>query len=224
MKRVVFGLMCMCVAVVMTSYADVVVYENDYDGETAGTGFGAWNWADNGMTHTATYEDWGGIVVQHEGTFTNTTTAAVNCRFGSKWDIAMTGNTSSNAADYTIEFDVMSVMGEWDPMPLELWVVPNNIGHGTGMSIAQADGWVHVEYNLADLAWNWWNGTAWDLTSATWSLELGGPGWPGAAVQPGESVDQMWLMDNLEVTMIVPEPASLVLLGLGSLAMLRKRK
>ena len=225
MKKVLFVLMCMCVAFVMTSYADVVVYADDYNtGHAPGDDFPAWDWEGGGMVSTSTYEDWDGIVVQHQGTVTNTGTAAINCRFGSKWDIAMLGNTSDNAADYTISFDLLSVQGEWDPIVLELWVIPNNVGHGIGgISISQTGDWVPVEYNLADLTGNWWNGTAWDLTAATWSLEVGGPGWPGAAVPAGESIDQIWFMDNLKVTM-VPEPVSLVLLGLGSLTMLRKRK
>jgi hypothetical protein len=201
------------------------VYQDNYNtGHANGDGFAAWNWADNGMTQTVTYESWdGSMVVQHEGTFTNSGTAAVTVRCGSHWDIALSGNTSANAKDYTISVDVKSVAGEWDPITLELWALPGNVGHGTSMSIAQADGWVTKKYNLADLTENWWNGTAWDLTAATWSLELGGTPWPGTAVLPGGSVDVMWLMDNVKITM-VPEPASLILLGLGSLAMLRKRK
>jgi len=70
---------------------------------------------------------------------------------------------------------------------------------------------------------NWWNGSAWVLTDSTWQIEIGGPGWPGWAVPAGTPAwEQIWLFDNLKITMI-PEPASITLLSLGLLAFRRKR-
>ena len=156
MKRVLFGLMCVCVA---TSYGAVI-----YDNPTGGT-IWAWNWGDN-TAHTAAEVDYGGnVVIQHTGVVDNSTGVdPVNARFGSKWDIAMTGNTSADPADYTISFDLRNVSGDWDPITLGFAVVTTNPVVGTdqygyaypNQVIAQADGWVHVEYSLADSAGNWW--------------------------------------------------------------------
>jgi len=240
MKRLVFVSMCVCLMCSMPSYG-VVVYEENFNSYTPGDpfGFGSWNWLDNGVgTHTATYEDYGSIVVKHVGAFNNTTGSAVNSRFGSKWTITMNGlNTSSDPAMYTISFDIRNLSGPWDPEKLELFVLTgtgNGVGKGSGIMDFErveavssdkpaADNWIHVEWNLADLTVGWWNGSAWDLTDPTWQLEVGGPGWPGLAIQPGESFTQIWLMDNLEITM-VPEPATISLLGLGALALIRRRK
>jgi len=193
--------------------AEIIVYENDYEGETVGDGFtegNAWNWGDNGTVHTATYQDYGGnIVVDHNGTIGNPTAEARNMRFGSKWDIAMTGNTRSDPADYTIEFDLRSVSGNWDPINLEFFVLTKEApdqGYGSGASAyAQADGWVHVEKNLADLNVGWWEGTNWDMKNPSWSIEVGGPPWPGTSVPAGTPAwDQVWIMDNLKITVFMP--------------------
>lgn len=203
--------------------AQLVVYQDDYNTRTPGTGFPAWNWGDGAVTHTATFEDIGGgnIVVQHTGAINNTGTEPQNTRFGSKWDITLSGNTSLNPADYTISFDIRSVQGNWDPINLEFFVLTKesggDYGYGSGASpYSIADGWVHVEKNLSQLTVGWWQGTGWVLTNPNWSIEVGGPPWPGTAVNPGESWNQIWQMDNLRIT-LVPEPsvAAVFLAGVG---------
>jgi hypothetical protein len=208
MKKTILIALLLCLAGSITSFADIIVYENDYEGETVGNDFPAWNWGDNGTVHTAVYTDEGGnIIVKHTGTISNPTTAARSMRFGSKWDITLTGNTSSNPADYTISFDLRSVSGNWDPISLEFFVLTKEAtdqGYGSGASAyAQADGWVHVSANLADLSVGWWQGQAWDMTNPAWSIEVGGPPYPGTSVPTGTpAFDQIWLMDNLKITMI----------------------
>jgi hypothetical protein len=223
----VFVFMCLYLFCAI-SFADIVVYFDDYEDHYDGEPWDPvepWNWSDNGGFHEVFYRDYdGSIVVEHYGGYDNSAgTAAVDTRFGSQWGIELSGNTSSNPADYTISFDVINLDGGLDPLPLELWVLPLGQGYGTGFSIGQADGWVHVSHTLDNLTATWWAGTAWDLTSATWTLEVGGPAWPGIEVAAGDSWEQTWLFDNLMITM-VPEPATMVLLGLGSLLMLRKRQ
>lgn len=222
MKRVVFVLMCICVS---TSYG-AVIYENP----TGGTIY-AWNWTGGPMTHTATEVDYGGnAVIQHTGVVDNATGAAADTRYGSKWNFDITGNTSADPADYTVSFDLRNLSGDWDPIPLGIAVLTVNPVVGTGtyghgypnVNLAQADGWVHVEFNMADYTGGWWEGTEWDLTQSTWSIEVGMP-WPGVSVADGVSFTQVWEMDNLQVSM-VPEPTSIALLGLGVVTILRKRK
>jgi len=218
MKRTAFILMCMCTA---ASYG-VVIYDNP-----AGGTIWAWNWGDNGMGHTAAEVNYGGnIVIQHTGVVNNTTGGNVNYRYGSKWDITVSGNSSADPADYTIAFDLRNVSGSWDPIPLNLAVLTKESGGDQGhgyatMNVAQAAGWVHYEFNLANWANNWWQGAAWNLTNPSWSLEVGMP-WPGISTPNGTSFTQIWEMDNLKITMI-PEPASLILLGLGALSVVKKR-
>ena len=191
----------MCVA---TSQAVVI-----YDAPNGGTIY-AWNWTGGAcITHTVTEVDYdGNVVIQHTGVINNTTGAAADSRFGSKWDFTVSGNTSADPADYTISFDIRNVSGDWDPIQEGLAIVTPNpavgtdqYGHGfPAISVAQADGWVHVEFNLADYTNNWWQGSEWDLTQSTWSMEVGQP-WPGESVADGVSFNQVWEMDNLKITM-----------------------
>jgi len=189
----------------------VVIYQNDYNSETPGGGVpGSWNWTNGAVTtHTAVYADIGqNMVVRHTGIVNNSGTAAQNSRYGSKWNITVSGNTSADPADYTIELDLRNVSGNWNPIPLEVWVLTLNPAAGTGTyghgfptaNLTQADGWVHLKFNLGEYTKNWWEGTNWDLTNSTWSLEIGMP-YPGQSVAVGQSWTQVWEMDNLKITM-----------------------
>ena len=155
MKKTVPIVLFLCFAISITSFADIV-YENNYDGETVGAGFPAWNWTNGQMTSTVEYADYeGSIVVELNGSVNNTSGSASNCRMGSNFGITVSGNTSTNPADYWVALDIKNVSGNWDPIPVELWVLPGGAGHGTGaVDYAISDGWVHVVANLADLTAN----------------------------------------------------------------------
>jgi hypothetical protein len=214
MKKTILIVLLLFWAGSMTCFAGVkTVYENDYENLSADDAISGWNWGDGATTHAIAYIDYdGNTVVEHAGTINNSAgTGDSNCRFGSKWDLALSGNTSTEPTDYTIEFDLRSVFGNWDPINLEFFFLIYNssvgsgtYGYGSGASpYAQADDWVHIEANLADLTAGWWEGTDWDLTNPTWSIEVGGPPYPGAAIPAGTPAwDQIWLMDNLKITMI----------------------
>lgn len=210
MKKAVLLSLVMVLVLFSAASTAAVIYQNDYEGGTVGAGFGGWNWGTDICAHSAVFADVdGNIVVRHTGTVNNTTTAAANARFGTKWDITVSGNTSADPADYTVSFKIRNVSGNWDPITLGLAVVTwapgatsgDDQGHGyANTSFAQADGWVQVEFNLAAWANNWWQGTNWDLTQSRWSLELG-QGWPGDSFPAGTSFVQVWEMDDLKITM-----------------------
>ncbi len=201
MKKATLLLTVFVVLCVATSQA-VVIYENPSGGAANG-----WNWGTTICTHTAAEVDLGdgNMVIRHTGVVSNTTGAAADARFGSKWDITVSGNTSADPADYTISFDVRNVSGNWDPYPLGVSVLTKqspDAGHSfPTINVAQADGWVHVEFNLADYTGDWWEASEWDLTNPNWSLEVGGPGWPGTSFPNGTSFTQIWEMDYLKITM-----------------------
>jgi len=214
-KKTILIALFLCLAGSMTSFADVIVHEDNYEDRAIGSGTEGWLWANGACTHSGQYAEYGGSIVrEHTGNVNNSQTGAVNTRYGYKTDIAMSGNTSSDPADYTIELDIRNLQGDWDPHPIEIFVLTYNSSAGTGtygyglptLDIAQADEWVHVKYNLADLTKTWWEGTNWDMTNPTWSYEIGGPPYPGTSVAVGESWTQVFLVDNLKITMIT-EPA-----------------
>ncbi len=198
-----FGII-FCIIGVLPCFADIVVYENDYEGSNDDAVSG-WNWGTDECSHAVALESYeGNVVVEHTGNINNDSGAAADCRFGSQWDITMNGyNTSDDPDDYLIEFDLYNYSGDWDPIDLEFYVLTDGQGYGSGTSAyAQEDGWVHVAVNLSDLTAGWWNGQEWDLTSDTWAVEFGGPAWPGASVPAGETWEQIWLMDNLRITYV----------------------
>ncbi len=98
-------------ALSLTSTA-AIVFQDDFEDRTPGSAAGGWNWNDGASTHTATNELFeGSMVRQQRAVINNTGTSAQNTRYGSKWDITVSGNTSSDPADYTIEFDIRNLEG-----------------------------------------------------------------------------------------------------------------
>jgi hypothetical protein len=211
MKKTILIALFLCLAGTMTCIADIIaVHEDDFEDREIGSATEGWLWFDNSVSHVGTYVDFEGSIVQeHAGTLRED----INQRFGYKTDIELTGNISEDPCDYTFELDIRNLEGNWDPHLIEIFVLTKESGgdYGFGLPVLelyQADEWVHVEYNLGDLAENnkaWWQGTEWDMTNPMWSYEIGGPPWPGVEVV-GEPWTQIFLVDNLKISMKVEPP------------------
>ena len=179
----------------------LTIYEADFDNQDLP---GAWNWADNGGSHNvALVDDGTGNIVRQ-----STATLVVgenNQRFGSGiGGISVLGNTSADPADYFIEFDIVNVSGNLDPLEIGVTVLTypaegDPQGHGfPTISVTQAEGVQHVKYQLDEFTGNWWQGGDWDLTLATWGLEFG-MSWPGITVE--EDFTQVMYIDNVRIVM-----------------------
>ncbi|MEN6309156.1 MAG: LamG-like jellyroll fold domain-containing protein [Anaerohalosphaeraceae bacterium] len=204
------AILLMAVLTVMgwaTSYA-VVVHQDNYDNRTIGTNTEGWHWTGGAVTgHAGQYVAWNnGIARQHTGTVNSA--SGTTGRYGYKTDITMTGNISSNPADYTVEFDVINVSGNWTTLNIGIAVLTYNSVTGTGTygynypttAVVQGAGVVHVKHNLGNTTGrsNWWQGTGWDMTNPTWSYEIN---MPDTAVAGGSSFSQVYIIDNLKITM-----------------------
>jgi len=213
MKKTILITLFLCLAGSLTSYADIItVHEDDFEDRAIGSATEGWLWFDNSVSHVGQYVDFEGSIVREES---GTLRADINQRFGYKVDIEMTGNTSDDPNDYIFELDIRNLQGNWDPHLIEIFVLTYNPEVGGGnygyglpvLELNQADGWVHIEYNLGALAANnktWWQGTRWDMTNPMWSYEIGGPPWPGVEIE--EPWTQIFLVDNLKITMKVEPP------------------
>jgi hypothetical protein len=213
MKKTILILLILCFAGSMSSYAyTVAVHEDDFEDREIGSATEGWLWYDSAASHVGQYVDFeGSIVREHTGTIS----VGINKRFGYKTDIAMTGNTSDDPCDYTIELDIRNLQGNWNPHEIEIWILTYNPDIGSGnygyglplLELYQEDEWVHIEYNLGELVEvnrAWWQGTDWDMTNPMWSYEIGGPPWPG--VEVSESWTQVFLVDNLKITLVTEPP------------------
>jgi len=215
MKKTILIALFLCLAGSMASYAytiTITVHEDDFEDREIGSTTEGWLWYDSAASHVGLYADFeGSIVREHTGTIS----VGADKRFGYKTDIEMTGNTSDDPCDYTFELDIRNLQGNWDPHEIEIFLLTYNpdVGGGTYgyglplLELYQADEWVHIEYNLGDLADNaktWWEGTDWDMTSPTWAYEIGGPPWPG--VEVSEEWTQVFLVDNLKITLVTEPP------------------
>ncbi len=197
MKQAILMSLGMCLALFAATSQAVIIHQNPDGGVT-----GAWNWPGNAATnHTVAIVDIGdgNMVTRHTSAINST--GGTTGRFGSKWDITVSGNTSADPADYTISFKLRNVSGNWNPIPFDLAVLTKEEGGDYGRtfpqtSVSQSAGWVDVKFKLSEATGNWWQGTAWNLTNTRWSLEVG---MPGLAVAAGSSWTQVWEMDDLKI-------------------------
>ena len=207
MKKVTYSLLAFAVTALLPVAANALtVYHETFESFEAGADpDDAWNWTgDAATTNASTVEEYGGSMWRQMASFISSDSGTTG-RYGYKVDITMSGeNTSADEADYFVEFDVVNLEGDWDPVPLQLALLTANAEVGTGrygysfpsFEVAQADGVVHVKYQLNEHTANWWEGTGWDLTQTTWAYELG---MVSTTVETGASFTQKILVDNFRI-------------------------
>ena len=119
----------MCAA---SSQAAVIIHENPNGGVSG------WNWNNNAATnHTVAIVDIGdgNMVVRHTSAINST--GGTTGRFGTKWDITVSGNTSADPAEYTIKFKLRNVSGNWNPIPFDLAVLTKEADGDYGRTFHQ---------------------------------------------------------------------------------------
>lgn len=217
--KVVFSLFVL--GLVSFSFADIVV--GDFENSTDGWWTGGWNPGDTSMPvqANATLGEWSMQMTQVQGGWDNT----IECDLGGTAAQAVLGAYGKVSVDITTFADdfpagwaqlgllVNTGLGEEGGWAQTLWDVFDwqNVEIGTTQTLvfqisedamskmAQASGWANIGF-----------------ISNTESNEsdpiTGEPAYPTMAV---------YYFDNIRV--LVPEPASLILLGLGGLSLLRRR-
>jgi hypothetical protein len=143
-----------------------------------------------------------------------------------QWESAgITGNTSPNPGDYTVSF-WLDVVGPTAFNAIQLNVQAANSWSGpwggTGAAavpVSPTLGWQQVSVPLNSSIFS---ANALTPQGSIWQLQFQLNGWQlqGGGPATGEEV----VLDDLSVTMAVPEPCSLALVGLGAAALLVFRR
>jgi hypothetical protein len=202
--------------------AQVTIINDNFDELTVGQNLAAWSGGNiTNSTVTAQAVGVGGSIgVEWLVTFLQ----QYNGYQAYQWQSAnIAGNTSPNPGDYTVSFD-LDVVGPTALNDIQLLVQagPNwSTFYGTGAAavpLSPTLGWQHISLPLNSAIWS---ANALAPQYSIWQLQFQVNGWQlvGGGPATGEEV----VLDNLEVTM-VPEPASLALLGLGAAALLVFRR
>jgi hypothetical protein len=224
-KTLQFLAIALLAGIAGAAQAQVLIFSDNFDELTIGTNLAAWSGgsiANN--TVTAQADGVGGSLgIQWQVDFLQ----SYNGYQAYQWqDGNVTGNTSPNPGDYTLSFD-LDVVGPSALNNLQVNVQAANSWSGpwggtgaAGVAVNPTLGWQHVSLALNNPVW-----TANGLTpqGSIWQVQFQLNGWQLAGGGPatGEQV----VLDNLSLSM-VPEPASIALLGLGltaGIASLRRR-
>ena len=136
------------------------------------------------------------------------------------------GNTDPNLSDYILSFDMRIISGATLghlQLNIQGWSDP---GYGGTMtqtggqnidtsSLSVGGAYQHLSVNLGDLA----GGSGFNPTSGTYQFQWQVNGWE---LGGGGSLGEKIAIDNVLI-MMVPEPSSLALIGLGAAALLSLR-
>lgn len=203
MKRLILIGMLAVLCFLTTSDAKAaVVFSENFESYALGTApYGVfYNGADNnGTTTGAIVAGNGGQAYEISATISGTGWVV----YGFAISAAVTGNDVTDLAEYTLEFDVANISGDFDPMDaggIEFSVVSasNNKGYNyaSPTAVPRADGYVHMSVNLADFISDWWNGSdGFDITDSTLNIELRGV--QNAA--SGHPLNQVIAFDNVRL-------------------------
>lgn len=150
---------------------------------------------------------------------------ALNTNVEAPFPALAVNNSSSNIADYTLEFDLSIVSGintGWFGV-VEVATPgsgPRTLGFSMG-ALTPGGAAVHHSMSLADMGQPF--GTIIDPTNDSWVVRLVALGFP--ANSGGSTVRTTLLLDNVRVTSVIPEPNSLLLsvLFTGALCFVGRR-
>jgi hypothetical protein len=209
---------CLVLAIAPVSFADTFTSPPVLVGNWEGTNMDSWSTQNGavavpGMT-TGVTRGAGSLGVARAGTNTDTWYQFLKTDFGGWWH----STPFTNATKFTI--DVTVIASEWQ-MDEGEWFNPLS-------NIIPGNDW-----------WDWW----WPIVgSATdWNPSMGDMTWHcsfNIPAMPGSTFQQLILISNqssiagitqvglvyLDNAWIIPEPATMALMGLGGLALIRRKK
>lgn len=155
----------------------------------------------------------------------NPDSGALNTNVSNAFPAAAVNNASTNLANYTLDFDLEVPTGSADSgffIAVEIYSPGGFTGSNLYSLPAAGSGPTHYTWNMAaDMSTPSWASPI-DITSSSLGYRLVALGFPPSVDVAGSQL----LLDNVVITNSVPEPTSLVLLGVALVAgigLLRKQ-
>jgi hypothetical protein len=209
-----------------TSYADLTVLTEDYESSALGTFGTVSDFSDAsylGANSTAA------IVTGQALEFAfdvKTGVGALNTNVAAQFPLPATNNSSTNLADYVLEFDLAILSGinaGWFGV-VEVATPgsgPRTLGLSMG-ALTPGGAPVHHSMSLADMGQPF--GDLINPTNPDWTLRLVALGFPANA--GGGTVRTTLVLDNVKVTTVIPEPSCLLLalVSVGALCLVGRQR